>query len=160
MKKDIMEFNDFKASIHYSSEDDVLFGKIIGIDDSITFEGSSISSLKKAFKDAVEDYISICREIGKEPLKSYKGTFNVRIDPDLHKEAVMKSSEQGISLNQFVENAISNLVTAPMFSKQETSELPVKQRAGRRPKVPKAVVKPSSKLNEKRMTQLKEKHQK
>ena len=158
--KGMMEFNDFKASIHYSSEDDVLFGKIIGIDDSITFEGSSISSLKKAFKDAVEDYISICREIGKEPLKSYKGTFNVRIDPDLHKEAVMKSSEQGISLNQFVENAISNLVTDPRFSKQKANDLAVKHRAGPKPKVSKAVQKPSSKHKEKMMTQFKEKYQK
>src|SRR5688572_19457015 len=109
--KDILKYSDFVASVHYSADDEILFGKILGIDDSVTFEGSSIASLKKAFKEAVEDYLALCQESGKEPLKSYKGSFNVRINPELHKEAAMKSNELGISLNQFVENAISGLVS-------------------------------------------------
>lgn len=109
--KDLIKYNDFVASIHFSADDEVFFGKILGIDDSITFEGTSISSLKKSFRDAVEDYVSICNETGKDPFKSYKGSFNVRIDPFLHKEAAMKSSELGVSLNQLVADAISNFVT-------------------------------------------------
>jgi predicted HicB family RNase H-like nuclease len=109
--KDILKYNDFISSIHYSTEDEVFHGKIQGIDDSITFEGSSVSALKKAFKEAIEDYLSICEEAGKDPLKSYKGSFNIRIQPELHKKAAFKSIELGISLNQFVEKAISNFMS-------------------------------------------------
>ncbi len=109
--KDLIKYNDFVATVHFSTEDEVFFGKILGVDDSVTFEGTSISSLKRSFKEAVEDYLMICQEQGKDPLKSYKGSFNVRIDPDLHKEAAMKSSELGLSLNQLVSEAILSFVT-------------------------------------------------
>ena len=54
---DSLSYQDYIASIHYSSEDDNFFGKILGIDDLITFEGSSVKELKQAFKEALEDYL-------------------------------------------------------------------------------------------------------
>ncbi len=110
--KDILKYKDFVASVHFSTEDDVFHGKIEGIDDSITFEGDSVADLKKAFEEATEDYLSICNQIDKDPHKSYKGSFNIRIKPELHKRAAFKSIELGISLNQFVEKAISKLISS------------------------------------------------
>ena len=66
-----------------------------------------MEELKNSFYDAVEDYVEICKSIGKSPHKSYKGSFNVRIKPIVHKKAVLKSIELGVSLNQFVEQAIN-----------------------------------------------------
>lgn len=118
--KDILTYKDFAASIKFSSEDDIFFGKIIGVEDSITFEGKSVSELKKAFKVAIEDYLILCTEIGKNPLKSYKGSFNIRIQPELHKQAVYKSNELGISLNQLVEQAINGfIVKEPHYKLQK-----------------------------------------
>ena len=108
--KDSLKYKDFVASVHFSSEDDVFHGKIGGIDDSVTFEGETVKALKKAFEVAVEDYLDICGQINKDPHKSYKGSFNVRIKPDLHKKAAFKSLELGMSLNQFVEKAITKLI--------------------------------------------------
>lgn len=109
--KDVLKFKDFIASVHFSNEDNVFHGKIEGIEDSITFEGDSVKTLKDSFEEAVEDYLDICTEIDKDPHKSYKGSFNIRIKPELHKKAAFKSMELGISLNQFVEKAISKLVS-------------------------------------------------
>ncbi len=109
--KDVLKYKEFIGSVHFSSEDDLFYGKIQGIGDSITFEGNSVVDLKKAFEEAVEDYVAICRQIEKDPHKSYKGSFNVRIKSDLHKKAAFKSLELGISLNQFVEKAISNFIS-------------------------------------------------
>jgi len=108
--KDVLKYKDFIATVHYSEEDEVLYGKIKGIDDSVTFEGSSVIQLKKAFKEAVHDYLILCDESGKDPHKSYKGSFNIRIDPGLHKKAVIQSVAKGISLNQYVEQAIQYFV--------------------------------------------------
>ena len=108
--KDILKYQDFIGSVHYSTDDEVFFGKLEGIDDLITFEGNSVKELKSAFHEAVEDYLEICKEMGKQPEKSYKGTFNVRINPELHKTAARKSKELGISLNQFIEKAIHEII--------------------------------------------------
>ncbi|MFW5762119.1 MAG: type II toxin-antitoxin system HicB family antitoxin [Cyclobacteriaceae bacterium] len=106
--KDILKHKDFIGTVHYSTEDEVFFGKLEGIDDLITFEGDNVDQLKKSFQEAVEDYLAICKSLGKAPHKSYKGTFNVRIKPNLHKLAAYKSVELGMSLNQFVEQAIND----------------------------------------------------
>jgi predicted HicB family RNase H-like nuclease len=108
----LLKHNNFLGSVSYSAEDDCFFGKIIGINDLITFEGDSVDTLKSAFREAVEDYLFLCEEAGKEPQKSYKGSFNVRISPDLHKDAVVMATQKGVSLNAFVEKAISDTVYA------------------------------------------------
>jgi len=108
--KDILKYKDFIGTVHYSTDDEVFFGKLDGIDDLVTFEGDNVDQLKKSFKEAVEDYLEICKSHGKEPHKSYKGSFNVRIKPNLHKLAAYKSVELGLSLNQFVEQAINDKI--------------------------------------------------
>ena len=108
---DVLKYKDFLASVHFNAKDEVFHGKIEGIDDSITFEGHTVEDLKRAFEEAAEDYQEICKEIDKDPHKSYKGSFNIRIKPELHKKAAFKSLELGISLNQFVEKAISKFIS-------------------------------------------------
>ena len=103
---DILQYKDYVASIHFSSADEVFYGKILGIDDLISFEGASVKELKKSFQEAVEDYLETCKELGKEPNKTYKGTFNVRIGTELHRDAAVYAAIQNISLNDFVKTAI------------------------------------------------------
>lgn len=111
--KDLLKYKKYIGSVHFSSEDDVFYGKLEGIDDLVTFEADSVKNLKSAFREAVEDYAELCQKAGKSPEKSYKGSFNIRIDPDLHKKAARRSIELGLSLNQLVEKAISNILQEP-----------------------------------------------
>ena len=106
MADNMLKYRDFYGSVEYSAADECFFGKIIGTADLVTFEGNSVAHLKKAFAEAVEDYLVLCKEAGKEPQKSYKGSFNIRISPELHKTAAAIASRDGISLNAFVEKAI------------------------------------------------------
>lgn len=108
--KDILQYKDFIGSVHFSTEDECFFGKIEGIDDLVTFEGQDVRGLKKAFQEAAEDYADLCRLTGKPMHKSYKGSFNVRMTPELHKKAVQKSLKLGISLNQLIRRAIEEEV--------------------------------------------------
>lgn len=103
---DILQYKDYLASVHFSMEDEIFCGKVLGIDDLINFEGSSVKELKKAFHEAIDDYISTCKSLGKEPNKTYKGTFNVRIPSELHKEAAAFAAVNSLSLNEFIKSAI------------------------------------------------------
>ena len=49
-------------------------------------ECADIQNVEKEFHEAVDDYLEFCKEVGKEPDKEYKGSFNVRISLELHKK--------------------------------------------------------------------------
>lgn len=103
---DYLRYKDYLATVNYSSDDDVFHGKIFGINDLVTFEGTSVSKLKKAFQEAVNDYIETCKEIDKAPEKSYKGMFNVRVPANLHKKAALIATQHSVTLNEFVKAAL------------------------------------------------------
>lgn len=108
--KDILQYKDYIGSVHFNADDEVFFGKIEGIDDLVSFEGNNVIDLKHAFEEAVDDYLSLCKETGKKTEKSYKGSFNIRIAPELHKKAKLLAIMQGISLNQFIQKAVEQEV--------------------------------------------------
>ena len=108
--KDVIKYQEYLGTVHYSAEDEVFYGKIEGVDDLISFEGKTVDELKQAFIEAVDDYRELCTSTGRKAEKSYKGTFNVRISPELHREAARKSMELGISLNQLIEKAIQEMM--------------------------------------------------
>ena len=110
MTDNYLQYKEFYGSVEYSAVDECFFGKIIGTADLVTFEGKSVAGLKRAFTEAVEDYLILCKEAGKKPQKSYKGSFNIRISPELHRDAATLANREGISLNAFVEKAIHTLV--------------------------------------------------
>jgi predicted HicB family RNase H-like nuclease len=103
---DILEYKGYYGSVHFSAEDEVFYGKLLGIEDLVNFEGASVRELKKAFHQAINDYLETCKEIGKEPNKTYKGSFNVRISTELHKAAAIFATINNISLNEFIKTAI------------------------------------------------------
>jgi len=107
---DIIKHKGYYATVHFSAEDEVFYGKILGINDLVTFEGSSVMELKSAFKEAIEDYIETCKAAGKEPEKTYKGSFNIRVSPHLHREAAFVALQKNITLNDFVQDAINYAV--------------------------------------------------
>jgi predicted HicB family RNase H-like nuclease len=81
-------------------------GEVVGLNDELGFHGTSVEELERMFHQSVDNYLAMCEEMGKEPEKEYKGVFNVRIPPELHRQAVLSAKEQQVSLNEFVTTAI------------------------------------------------------
>lgn len=106
----ILTYKEFIGSVNYSAPDHCFFGKIEGINDLITFEGTTVDELENAFREMVNLHIEDCQQEGKPVEKSYKGSFNVRISRDLHKKAAQTAITKGITLNQLVKKAISREV--------------------------------------------------
>ena len=113
---DKLKYKEFIGSVHFSARDEVFHGKIEGINDLVTFEGATVSQLKKAFKEAVQDYLELCIETNKKIFKSFKGSFNVRINPELHSKASEQALIEGKTLNQFVLEAIEKKVNMHILS--------------------------------------------
>jgi predicted HicB family RNase H-like nuclease len=71
----------------------------------VTYEGVDVPGLQQSFREAVESYLQTCAELGREPETTCKGTFNVRIPPELHKALNARAIAEDKSLNEVVKAA-------------------------------------------------------
>jgi predicted HicB family RNase H-like nuclease len=104
--KNVITYKEFIGTVNFSADDRIFFGKVEGIDDLITFEGSTVDELETAFRYMVTQHIADCEKEGKPAEKSFKGVFNVRISPKLHKKASHAAIKKGITLNQMIRQAL------------------------------------------------------
>lgn len=61
----------------------------------------------KDFHRAVDKYLALCEEKGEEPEKAFKGSFNIRISPELHKRLLIEAVSRNMSLNSLVQEKLS-----------------------------------------------------
>lgn len=106
--KDMLKYKGYHGSIHFDEEDLILFGKVEFIKALISYEGESAVEIKKAFEEAIDDYILMCKKENINPEKPFKGTFNVRVGEALHEKAAIAAIDRGIKLNEFVRQAIEH----------------------------------------------------
>ena len=110
--KDMMSYKGYYGSVQYSDEDRVFHGKIEFIRSLVSYEGSDVESVRKAFEEAVDDYLELCAEEGRKPEKAFKGTFNVRTGSDLHRKAALFAKAKGTNLNKLVTEALEKYLSA------------------------------------------------
>lgn len=106
----LLSYKNYNGTVEYSKEDRCLFGKVIGIKSLLSYEGDSVRELEQDFQNVVDEYLADCKEQNVEPEQPYKGSFNVRISPELHRTVAIYAIEHGKSLNAVVEEAIGNMV--------------------------------------------------
>ena len=105
-----LSYKNYNGTVEYSKEDDWLFGKVVGVRSLLSYEGESIKELKADFQRVIDEYLADCGERNVEPEQPYKGTFNIRISPELHRNIALYAMEHGKSLNAAVEEAIGKMV--------------------------------------------------
>jgi predicted HicB family RNase H-like nuclease len=103
---EILKYKEFEGSAELDVKRGVCRGKILHIDDVVTYESKAVLGLQKEFELAVNDYLETCKLIGKEPQKPCRGQFNVRVSPELHRAAVVRSILEDTSLNDIVRKAL------------------------------------------------------
>ncbi|HMT06416.1 MAG TPA: type II toxin-antitoxin system HicB family antitoxin [Pyrinomonadaceae bacterium] len=107
---ELMEYKGFKAKVEFSADDEVFFGRLIGIDDIVTFEGTTVRELKKAMKDAVEFHIEICERIGQKVKKPYSGKLLFRLPSELHAKIAEVAVKNGKSINEWGREVLETAV--------------------------------------------------
>lgn len=98
-------YKGFTGSFDASLEDECLVGKVLFIDDIVTYEGDMVPELKANFQAAVDRYLAYCEKTGKAANKPYSGTFNVRVGSDLHRQAAIAAQDASINLNEYMARA-------------------------------------------------------
>ena len=104
---DMMEYKGYLGCVEYDAEAKLFHGDIINTRDIITFQGTTVEEIDKAFKDSIEDYLAWCKADGVEQEKPYSGKFNLHLSPELHTEVAIRAKRLKMSINNFVEKAVS-----------------------------------------------------
>lgn len=103
-----MKYKGYIGHVEYDDEAKIFHGEVVGLRDIITFQGTSVEEIEAAFKDSVNDYLSWCKERGEKPEKTFSGTFNLRIPPELHARIVFQAKTVGLSLNSYITQRLSS----------------------------------------------------
>ena len=106
-----MDYKGYTGSVEFSPEDRLFYGKVQGVQALISYEGTTADELIADYHGAVDDYLTLCEAEHIAPEKAYKGSFNVRISPELHRRAALWAFSHQSTLNKVVESALNQYVS-------------------------------------------------
>jgi predicted HicB family RNase H-like nuclease len=101
-------YKGYTAKIEYSPADGCLIGHLLGIKDIITFHGDSVTEIRQAFEEAVDDYLAFCAQLGQAPQKPFSGKIMLRVPPEDHAKLALQAQASGKSINSLVIDALHN----------------------------------------------------
>ena len=104
--KEMMEYKGYFGSVHFDEKDKLFFGKVEFVKALISYQAADAGNFRKAFEEAVDDYLSLCSNKKIQPEKPFKGSFNIRIIPELHRKTALAADRKGLSLNKFVADVL------------------------------------------------------
>ena len=102
----MLTYKGYAAKVDIDLEEDVLFGIVTNIRDTIHFQAETLAQLKKEFQCSVDDYIAFCKEHGERPNKPCSGKISLRVSPQVHSAAISAATIEGISLNAWISQTI------------------------------------------------------
>ena len=97
-----MKYKGYVARIEYDEDDRIFVGRLAGIDDIVSFHGTTVDELETAFHESVDHYLEVSERTGRSAQKPYSGNLMLRISPDIHAAVATVSQVQGKSINQWV----------------------------------------------------------
>ena len=101
-----MKYKGYYGSIEFDEDDEILYGKLQFVKALISYEAEDAHGIKKAFQEAVEDYLNLCEAEGIAPEKPFSGTFNIRSTPETHKRLAMYANSNKMSMNTYICRAL------------------------------------------------------
>lgn len=108
-----MTYKDYTASMEFDADDKIIVGRVLGIDDIITFHAESIAEFEQAFHTSVDDYIKACKQLGQTTEKHVSGRVMLRIAPQVHAAALKTAALNGQSMNKWIEQILIHALNLP-----------------------------------------------
>lgn len=106
----MIRYKNYVGVVEYDDEGKIFTGEVISLRDVVTFQGRTAAELEKSFKQSVDLYLEMCERDGVEPQKPFSGRFNLRIDPELHRQLAERAALEKVSLNEYVTHVLKEAV--------------------------------------------------
>ena len=112
--KNILRYREYVGSIEINEHEGFLYGRVLGIQEKITYRAERADDLVKLFRMEIDAYLDRCVQENTAPEIPYKGSFNVRISPALHRALAIHAVQTGLNLNRLVEHILTTY--EPLYS--------------------------------------------
>jgi predicted HicB family RNase H-like nuclease len=123
-----LEYKGYIGQVEFDDEAAIFHGEVINTRDVITFQGTSVAGLRRAFQDSIDDYLDLCASRGEEPDKPFSGQFVTRIAPELHRQVNLAARLSGQSLNSWVAEQLHAALTATKAARRKKPRSTKRQR--------------------------------
>lgn len=107
----MMSYKGYFAVVEFDSDARIFHGEVLGINDVITFQGTTVDDLEKEFHASVEDYLSFCEKEGRKPEVMMSGTLNLRMGPEKHRLVKIFADAHKVSINDYINIAIEEKIS-------------------------------------------------
>ncbi|MBK6863024.1 MAG: type II toxin-antitoxin system HicB family antitoxin [Ideonella sp.] len=109
----MMTYKGYSANMVFDAQDKVIVGRVVDIDDIISFHGESVSEFEANFHAAIDEYLAASEELGSAPERPASGKVMLRIAPAVHAAALKAAARSGTSLNKWAEAALGRAARKP-----------------------------------------------
>ena len=103
----MLKYKGFTGHAEYDDQARIFHGEVIETRDVITFQGTTVVEVERAFRDSIDDYLEFCGQRGEEPDKPFSGRLMVRLPTLLHRRLYAQARREGKSLNQLIAEKLS-----------------------------------------------------
>ena len=103
----MMTYKGYSANIEVDLEAEILFGRVLDINDVVTFKAKTIEQARQEFQNSIDDYLEFCKELGQEPDKPFSGKLPFRTTPENHRKIFIAAKKAGKSINNWMDEVLS-----------------------------------------------------
>jgi predicted HicB family RNase H-like nuclease len=107
-----MTYKGYAGTVEYDPEGRYFYGRVVGITDIVSFEGTTVDELEEDFRNGIDSYLEGCARNGMEPQKPYSGKFVLRLSPEVHRDASIAARRAYSSMNNWIIGAIQMRLAA------------------------------------------------
>ena len=108
--KNSLSYKGFSARVEFDADDNIFFGRVLGVEDIIGFHGETVKELTEDFHNAINHYLEVCIQRGEKPQKVYSGKITLRIPPKIHADIATAAANANTSLNKWVSTQLEQVV--------------------------------------------------
>lgn len=106
----MLKYKNYAGVVEYDAEGKIFTGEVVGLRDVITFQGRTPEELEDSFRESIDFYLEMCARDHVSPQKPFSGRFNVRLDPELHRQLALRATQEKVSLNDWVIHTLEESV--------------------------------------------------
>lgn len=103
---DAITYKGYVTLPEHSMQEHAYTGKILGIDEDVTYEAKHKDEVQTAFHAAVDKYLADCAVRGIAPAPTCDGHIVLNVDPAVHEMLLVSAYQAGMSLNKYIANAL------------------------------------------------------
>jgi predicted HicB family RNase H-like nuclease len=103
-----MQYKGYLSRVEFDDEANLFHGEVVNIRDVVTFQGTTVEELHRAFEESVDDYLAFCAERGEVPDSPFSGRLTIRLSPDQHRRVILAADKAGKQLDQWTAEVLDH----------------------------------------------------